>query len=74
MFSKTSWMNYKIYTTSLRVNPNTKPIFCKARHVPYGLREKEVKELNRLESLEIIEPKHYSEWAALIIVVLKTDQ
>ena len=62
------------YTASLRVNPNTKPIFCKARHVPQALREKVDKELDRLESLGIIESIQYSEWVAPIIAVLKTDQ
>ena len=40
------------YRTALRVNPNTKPIFCKARHVPFALQE----ELDWLESLGIIKP------------------
>ena len=62
------------YTASLRVDPNTKPIFCKAYHVPYALREKVGKELDRLESLGIIESIQYSEWAASIVAVLKTDQ
>ena len=62
------------YTAPLRVDPNTKPIFSKARHVPYALQEKVDKEVDRLESLGIIEPIQYPEWAAPIVVVLKTDQ
>ena len=58
----------------MRVEPNTKPIFCKVHQVPYALREKVDKELDRLESLGIIEPLQYLEWAALIIAVFKTDQ
>ena len=62
------------YTASLRVGPNTKPIFCKARHGPNVLQEKVDKEPNRLEFGGIIEPIKYSEWAASIVAVLKTDQ
>ena len=62
------------YTASLRVDPNTKPIVCKARHVPYALREKVDKKPDSLESLGIIESIQYSGWAAPIFAVLKTDQ
>ena len=61
------------YTASLRVDPNTKSIFCKA-HVPYALQEKLDKKLDRLQSLGIIEPIENSEWASPIVAVLKTDQ
>ena len=62
------------YTASLRVGPNTKPIFCKAPHVSYALWEKVDQELDRLESLGLIGPIQYSEWEAPIVAVLKTDQ
>ena len=61
------------YTASLRVDPSTKPIFCKARHVPYALREKVDKELGRLESLEIIESIQYSKWTEPDVAVLKMN-
>ena len=68
-------MNKGITQPSLRVERNTKPIFCKAHHVPFALRGKGgPKELDRLESLGIIEPIEYSEWASPIVAVLKTDQ
>ena len=62
------------YIASLRVDPNTKLIFCKASHMPYALWEKVEKEQDKLESLGIIEPIQYSEWASPIVAVLKTDQ
>ena len=62
------------YTASLRVDLNTKPIFCKASHLPYVLWEKVDKEQDRPESLGIIEPIQYSERAAPIAAVFKTDQ
>ena len=62
------------YTASLRVDPNTKPVFSETHHEPYALREKVDKEMDRLECLGIIEPVQYSEWAAPIVAVLKTNQ
>ena len=43
----------KGYTAKLCVDPDATPIFCKARHVPFALREKMDQELDRLESLGI---------------------
>ena len=58
----------------MRVDPNTTLIFCRGGHVPYALWEKVNKELDRLESLEIMEPIQYSKWVAPFVAVLKTDQ
>ena len=46
----------------------------KACPVASAMKEKIEKELNRLTSLGILEPIQFSEWASLIIPVLKSDR
>ena len=55
----------------LNVNPNATPKFFKARTVPLALKEKVEKELDKLQSMEIISPVQFSTWAAPIVPVLK---
>ena len=50
------------------------PRFFKARPVPYALREKIEGELGRLVSEGVIEPVQFSEWAAPIVPIVKTDK
>ena len=57
----------------LYLDPEATPRFCKARPVPYALREKVENELQRLETKGIIEPVQMSDWAAPIVPVLKRD-
>ena len=47
--------------------------FCKARTVPFALKEAIEQELNHLEQNGIIEKVSYSPWAAPIVPVLKGD-
>ncbi|BHF69984.1 hypothetical protein SprV_0301303100 [Sparganum proliferum] len=47
--------------------------FFKARTVPYAVAPKVEEELDRLQKADIIEPVQYSEWAAPIVPVLKSD-
>ena len=63
----------KSIQATLYVEPNCAPRFCKARSVPYALREKVEKELDRLQAEGIIEPVPFSDWAAPIVPVLKRD-
>ncbi|RUS85038.1 hypothetical protein EGW08_007222 [Elysia chlorotica] len=58
----------------LHLKPNAKPVYKKARHPPYALRNKIEKELSRLEKGGIIEKTDSSEWATPIVPVLKSDQ
>ena len=50
------------------------PSFNPARSVPYALRDKVDKELQRLQDQGILEPVERAEWAAPIVVVLKKDK
>ena len=60
-------------TAKLFIDPQVKPRFFKPRPVPYLLTEKVQKEIERLQALNIITPVTFSEWAAPIVPVLKTD-
>ena len=55
------------------VDPNAPPKFMKARPVPYALKAKVEKELDRLQSEGIISPVEFTEWAAPIVPVVKQD-
>ena len=55
------------------VEPNAVPQFFKPRPVPYCLKEKVEKELERLVDLKIITPVSFSDWAAPIVLVIKQD-
>ena len=55
------------------VEENGIPKFCRARRVPYALRQKVSQELERLEKNGVIEPVQFSEWAAPVVPVVKSD-
>ena len=62
------------YPVSLEIDPNVAPKFCKARPVPYSLREKVDKALDKLQEEGCISPIPSSSWAAPIVSVLKPDE
>ena len=57
----------------IEVDPNVSPKYCRARTVPYAIREELDKELSRLESEGIINPITNSKWAAAVVPVSKSD-
>ena len=57
----------------IHVDPQATPKFFKPHSVPYILRERLEKELDRLLSEGIIEPIQFSDWAVLIVPVVKED-
>lgn len=61
------------YNIELHLKENSKPIFFRARPVPFALREKIDKELDRLIQLGILKPTQHSEYASPIVPVLKKD-
>ena len=63
----------KGFEVELKVDPDCKPKFCKARPVPHALNERIEKELERLVKDNIFEPIQYFKWAAPIVPVLKDD-
>ena len=60
-------------TAKVHVDSTATPRFHKARSVPFALREKVEKELERLQQQGIIEPVQFSDWAAPIVPVVKSD-
>lgn len=56
---------------SLTLKPDSKPIFCKARPVPFALRNKIEQEIDRLVNLGILEPVTFSDYASPVVPVLK---
>ena len=58
---------------SSQVNPNEHQKFCRARTVPYAMREK-IEELDRLEGEGVLEKISHSEWATPIVAVPKPDR
>ena len=60
-------------TARLEVHEGTTPICHKPRSVPYSLKEKIERDLDRLEKLGVIEKVPHSEWAAPIVPVPKSD-
>ena len=57
---------------TISVDPDATPQFCKARVIPYAMRDSVEQELNRLKE-GTLEPIEYSVWAAPIVAVWKQD-
>ena len=60
-------------TVKIHVKSNACPQFFRARPVPYALRDKVTSELDHLCKDDVIEPVQFSDWAAPIVPVLKSD-
>ncbi|CAG4992790.1 unnamed protein product [Colias eurytheme] len=57
----------------LKLKSDARPIFCKARLIPYSLRDAVDKELARLQQEGIISPVDTSEWGTPIVPVIKSN-
>ena len=60
-------------TAAIHVDQSATPRFFKARPLPYTLKSKVEKELERLEQQGVIEPVQFADWAAPIVPVVKSD-
>ncbi|CAO4386706.1 unnamed protein product [Caenorhabditis nigoni] len=58
---------------SLLLKPDAKPVFRKARPVPFAALPTVSEELDRLQQAGVISPVEHSEWAAPIVLVKKKN-
>ena len=65
--------NLKGTQVTIRVKPDAVPRFVRARLIPYTLRDKVDKELQRFQEAGVINLVDFSEWAAPIVPVLKCN-
>lgn len=63
----------KGFRGSIALKAEARPVFCKARVVPYALKGKVEKELRDLETKGVLYPVQESEWATPLVVVPKSD-
>ena len=61
----------KGFKEDIKLQAGAKPVFCKARPVPYALRQKVEEELDRLESQGVVKKVERSDWALPIVCVPK---
>ena len=60
-------------TAHLKLKENATLQFFKPRPVPFPLKEKIAEELKRLDRIGVLEKVEFSDWATLIVPVLKLD-
>ena len=63
----------KDFIAKINVKADAKPKFCRARTVPFSMKDAVEKEIDRLENEGIIQSISYSEWASPIVIVPKTN-
>ena len=57
----------------IHLKPGAKPIFCRARTVPYALRAAVEAEIDRLVAAGIYTPTSTSEWATPVVPIVKSN-
>ena len=61
------------FKAKLTVKADAHPKFCKARSVPFSIKQRVAEELDRLEQEGIVERVMHSDWATPIVPVPKKD-
>ena len=56
----------KSFKAHLHLKEGVKPKFCRARSVPFAIKESVGKELDHLEEVGIVIKENYSDWATPI--------
>ncbi len=62
------------FEAKIHVEADATPRFCRARTVPYAMRQLVEEELRRLVAERTLEPVESPEWADPIVAVLKPDK
>jgi len=60
-------------SAKLYVKPSAQPKFCRARQVPFAIREKVEQEIDQQVEEGILEPVKFSEWATPVVPIIKKD-
>ena len=60
-------------TAKIYIDKDERPRFFPARPVSFAMRKKVEEELQRLQSMGVIQPVQFSDWAAPIVPVMKND-
>ena len=63
----------KNFKAKINVKMDAKPKFCRARPVPFSMKDAVEKEIDRLEREGILQSISYSEWASPIVIVPKPN-
>ena len=74
LYSRRTWEPCKGSKLKFWLKKGCAPRFCKARPVPYSLKELVDKEIDRLVGEGTLEPIQFSDWASPIVPVLKADK
>ncbi|XP_055350040.1 uncharacterized protein K02A2.6-like [Paramacrobiotus metropolitanus] len=61
----------KNFKAHLYLKENARPVFCKARPVPFALKEEVEEDIDRLVSIGVLTPVDHAEWAAPTVYIKK---
>lgn len=62
---------YRGHPVMIHLKKGATPKFLKARPVPYAIKERVEKEIDRLEGEGVLRPTSYSEWATPVVPIIK---